>query len=274
MPFADVSDKAHGIALLILPFVRSLIHGDTPGHLLTKPVQGTGASLIAKAAMLLKTGTVGEPQNPPTESDEWQKTLLSVLLSAPDFCFFDDCSHLQSPALATVLTSGGMYKGRKLSTNDMLYVPVRTVWIFAGNNPTMSKDLHRRVIHIRLDAGVADPSRERPKPFKHPELIPWLSEARPRLIAAVFTLARAWIREGCPEPSTRRLASFEHWSQVVGGILEIAGIPGFLQTPADREMLDETELARVEFVQCWTAHRIQYPKEFVRPKASELLKMS
>jgi hypothetical protein len=271
MPFAHESDRAHAIGLLILPFVRSLIAGDTPGHMLTKPVQGTGASLIAKATILLKTGEVGEPQNPPHENDEWQKTLLSSLLEAPDFCFFDDCGNLRSPALATVLTSGGKYKGRKLATNEMLYVPVRTVWMFAGNNPTLSKDLHRRMVHIRLDAGMADPAKGRE--FKHPELLPWLREMRPRVIAAVFTLARAWIRSGCPKSGTV-LASFERWSQVVGGILKVAEVPGFLQTPAHRDAIDETELNASEFIQCWVAHKLRYPERFTRPKASELLKMA
>lgn len=271
MPFAHESDQAHATGLLILPFVRSLIAGDTPGHMLTKPVQGTGASLIAKAAILLKRGEVGEPQNPPSDNDEWRKTLLSSLLEAPDFCFFDDCGNLKSPALATVLTSGGMYTGRKLATNEMLYVPVRTVWMFAGNNPTLSKDLHRRMVHIRLDAGMADPSKGRE--FKHPDLLPWLSEMRPHVISAVFTLARAWIRRGCPKPGVS-LASFERWSQVVGGILHVAEVPGFLRTPANRDAIDETELNAAEFIQCWVAHKVRYPEQFTRPKTGKLLEMA
>ena len=36
MPFADDSDRAHALALLILPLVRNLIGGDTPGHLIAR----------------------------------------------------------------------------------------------------------------------------------------------------------------------------------------------------------------------------------------------
>ena len=36
VPFAHYSDPAHAIGLLMLPIVRDLVNGDTPGHLITK----------------------------------------------------------------------------------------------------------------------------------------------------------------------------------------------------------------------------------------------
>jgi hypothetical protein len=47
------------------------------------------------------------------------------------------------------------------------------------------------------------------------------------LDAACLTLCQAWIAAGRPR-GARSIGSFEAWSQVIGGILEIAGVDGFL----------------------------------------------
>lgn len=280
IPFTHASDKAHALALLILPLLRSLIDGDTPGHFITKPVQGTGATLLANAAIFLKTGRDKVyPQNAPSENAEWQKTILADLLTGVDFCFYDDCRSLRSPVLATVLTSNGSYKGRKLGVNVMLLVPNRAVWMFIGNNPQISKDLRRRLIDIRIDAEMADPT-ERAE-FKHPDILPWLKEpgVRAAIIAAIFTLARAWMQKGRPK-SRKAFASFQDWAHVIGGILDVAGIEGFLDSPKDR-LVDEQETETSEFIHCLTAHRLKYPPgcgngnpSFVRMKASQILEMA
>jgi len=279
IPFTHASDKAHALALLILPVLRSLIDGDTPGHFITKPVQGTGATLLANAAIFLKTGRDKVyPQNAPSENAEWQKTILADLLTGVDFCFYDDCRSLRSPILATVLTSNGSYKGRKLGGNVMLLVPNRAVWMFVGNNPQISKDLRRRLIDIRIDAEMADPT-ERAE-FKHPDILPWLKEpgVRAAVIAAIFTLARAWIQKG--RPKSKSMASFQNWAHVIGGILDVAGVAGFLESPKDR-LVDEQEAETSEFIHCLAAHRIKYPPgcgggnpSFVRMKASQMLEMA
>jgi hypothetical protein len=48
-------------------------------------------------------------------------------------------------------------------------------------------------------------------------------------LGAIFTgaLGRAWIASGQPR-HRKTIGSFEGWSQVIGGTLEVAGVPGFL----------------------------------------------
>ncbi len=43
---------------------------------------------------------------------------------------------------------------------------------------------------------------------------------------------RAWYVAGMPEPTIRPLGSFEKWTKTVGGILQYAGIGGFLSNSA------------------------------------------
>ncbi len=45
-PFVGDAERAHAIALLLLPFARDLIDSATPFHLIEKPSPGTGATLL------------------------------------------------------------------------------------------------------------------------------------------------------------------------------------------------------------------------------------
>ena len=83
----------------------------------------------------------------------------------------------------------------------------------------------RRLVRIRLD-----PHEERPwqrNGFRHPDLMTWVRANRPRLVAACLTLCQAWIAAGRPR-GARTIGSFENWAHVLGGVLEVAGVPGFL----------------------------------------------
>jgi hypothetical protein len=54
-----------------------------------------------------------------------------------------------------------------------------------------------------------------------------VTEHRADLVWAALTLGQAWIAAGRPE-GTRTLGMFERWAGVLGGILDVAGIAGFL----------------------------------------------
>jgi hypothetical protein len=43
-PFVGEAERAHVLALLLVGFVRAMIEGPTPLHLVEKPTQGTGAT--------------------------------------------------------------------------------------------------------------------------------------------------------------------------------------------------------------------------------------
>jgi hypothetical protein len=76
-------------------------------------------------------------------------------------------------------------------------------------------------------------------------------ENRPRLVAACLTLAQGWIAAGRP-PSSLSLGSFEEWAHVIGGVLEFAGVPGFLGNLDDLyESSDAEGAVWRSFVEAW-----------------------
>ena len=80
-----------------------------------------------------------------------------------------------------------------------------------------------------------------------------------------LTLIQAWIAAGQPLHKTR-LGSFEKWSEVMGGVLEVAGIPGFLGNLNELyEAADSDGQMWREFTGAWWEAYREEPK-----KVSEL----
>ena len=63
----------------------------------------------------------------------------------------------------------------------------------------------------------------------HPRLIHWVKERRAGLVTAALTLARDWYAARCPSPGgVPPFGGFQEWANTVGGVLEHAGVTGFL----------------------------------------------
>jgi hypothetical protein len=135
----------------------------------------------------------------------------------------------------------------------MTRFPIRCVWVATGNNPQFSNELARRLVRIRLDAHVDQPWRR--EGFRHPDLLGWMSANRSRLVAACLTLGRTWLAAGKPKHG-RSIGSFESWSHVIGGILEAAGVEGFLGNLGEMYETADAEGAvwRVFVAHWWNRH--------------------
>jgi hypothetical protein len=226
-PFVGESDRAHAIAAMVLPFIRRLIDGPTPMHLIEAPTMGSGKGLLANLISIAATGAACEARTLPESEDEIRKMLTAELMKGRPIILLDnanDRKQMHSSSLASVLTSV-RWTDRKLGESIMASVPNHAVWLMTGNNPNLHLELTRRCIRVRIDPRVDRPWKR--TSFKHPEITAWAAENRSALVSAIVTLIRAWMAAGKPLDRAR-LGSFERWSSVIGGILKIAGVPGFL----------------------------------------------
>src|SRR5262249_41891167 len=136
-----------------------------------------------------------------------------------------DSRKVDSGALAAALT-GTEYTGRILGVSKMGRAPNRALWMMTGNNLDMSREIARRTIVSKLLPVEERPHEPREADFKHP-LPRWAKQHRAELVHAALALVRAWWVAGRPSGEAT-LATFEAWSHVVGGILKVAGVGGFL----------------------------------------------
>ncbi len=224
-PFSGEAERAHALALLLVGFVRPMIDGPTPLHLVEKPTQGTGAGLMVDAVVTIATGSRASVMVEGSDDEEWRKRLTAKLRQIPSVILIDNLRRpLDSSALAAALTAP-FWEDRVLGVSETTRLPIRCVWIATGNNPQFSGEIARQLVRIRLDAHVDQPWRR--SGFRHPGLMGFVHANRSGLVAACLTLCCAWIAAGTPR-GTKNIGSFESWAAVMGGILDVAGVPGFL----------------------------------------------
>ncbi|MGB9618777.1 MAG: toprim domain-containing protein, partial [Armatimonadota bacterium] len=238
-PFVDEADRAHAVGLLLLPFVRDLIDGPTPNHLIEAPQAGTGKGLLADVLLTPACGKHVASISEARDDDEWRKRITAQLRSARSVVLLDNITRpLNSGSLASALTAI-VWEDRLLGKSENLHIPVRCVWVTTANNPTMSTEIARRCIRIRLDAKVDRPWFR--DGFKQKKLRNWALANRGELVGAALMLVQAWVCSGMPASDIRPLGSYEQWTAIVGGILQHAGIPGFLSN-----LLEFYEAADIE----------------------------
>jgi hypothetical protein len=251
-PFAEDADKAHAVALTLQPFVRELIDGPTPLYLIEKPTPGTGATLLATAALWPAVGAEAPSFTEAGNEEEWRKRITSTLRGAPEAILIENLhGKVNSASLAAALTIRE-WGDRLLGVSEMLRLPVRCVWIATANNPELSTEMVRRSIRIRMDTGLEEPWTRDPAEFLHPDLRGWLHERRPDLVNACLLIVQSWITAGRPL-GTASLGMYESWAVTMGGILAsiglgkdfLANLPAFYEA-----MLSEDEDFRI-FVQAW-----------------------
>ncbi len=250
-PFVDEGSRAHAVAALLLPPVRRMIAGCTPIHLFAAPAEGTGKGLLCNLISIATTGTECSGRTLALDEDEARKMITAELVKGRPIILLDNNKQgrtLGCAALASVITSD-TWTDRLLGRTETVTVPNRALWLLTGNNPRLSMEIARRCVRIRMDAGMDRAWRR--KQFKHKHIIAWAKQRRRDLLRATLLLTQAWIAAGQPRYPTL-LGSFEEWSALMGGILSVAGIPGFLGSLEDlyQEADVEGEMWR-EFVTVW-----------------------
>ena len=252
-PFAGPADLAHTAALLLTVFLRELIPGDVPLFLISKSTPRTGAGLLVKILSLIQDGTTAAPTTISQDEEETRKRLTAFLLPSPSLILLDNLhGRLDSAALAAILTCGGLWSDRLLGHTQEVTVPVRTVFVATGNNPTVSGEIAGRSVLIRLDAKMEDPSTR--TGFRHPQLEAWTREHRGRLLAAALTLGQGWIQAGRLLAKDLTFGGFQEWAEILGGVLAHAGIPGFLDNRRTLfEQADEDNTIIKAFLSDWWA---------------------
>lgn len=240
-PFGADADRANAVALLVLPFVRDLISGPTPLFMIEAPSPGSGkgllaASLLAAGVGAASTAVISHPQT----DDEWSKRLTGAFTAGNGAIQLDNLrSPLDSAVLASALTAP-RWNDRIIGTRYLADVPVRAVWVATGNNIALSAEILRRCVRVRLE-----PATDRPEDradFRHSDQLDWVNSHRPEIVNAALTLCRWWVDRGRPA-GRARMGSYESFAAVVGGILDAAGIRGFLANVSALRDRADTERA-------------------------------
>lgn len=248
-PFATPSDRAHAIALFLLPFLRALITGPLPLQLVSSSTPGTGKGKLFTACMIPALGVVVSAEVLGESEAERRKKITANLMNGPTVVRIDNIKDaLESAALEALLTTT-VWSDRILGFSRQVELPNKTIWGATANNPEMKLDMARRTINIQLDAKTEKPWMRK---IRRTNLEGWVLDNRARLVHAALVMCRAWVTRGSEPFTERALGSYESWSQVVGGVLQVAGVEGFLKNTGDfYDQIDQGSRSEREFVEEW-----------------------
>lgn len=231
-PFVDQASRANAVTILLEPFARRLIVGPTPIHAIDAPKEGTGKSLLADLMLLPSMGPNPKSSTQSHNEDDWKKQLTTIMLGGTPYWYCDNVRYtLDSGHLASTITKA-VYEERILGGNSACIRPIQHTWVITGNNITYSGEMARRVVPSYLNAHSETPQLGRV--FRHENVKLWATKNRGGLIWAALVLIQRWIAKGKPRKRVSKvLGMFEAWSEIMGNILALSGITGFLDNLTD-----------------------------------------
>lgn len=234
----DVPEFCHLTSSGLTPLCRDFINGPTPGHLGRKDKPRTGATKVLSTMQYIATLTHASPQALPEKDEEVRKTITAELDEGSPSVFFDNLKeNVNCGVLAAAMTAYPTFKGRRLGVTEMVNAEVKTTWLLTGNRTQLSTELTDRSLLIKLDPQMERPGDRGEKDFKYYPIEDHVEKHVAEYLHCLLTLVQNWIAKGCPTWEGRPLGGFEVHSRIIGGILEAAGINGFL---ANREELTRT----------------------------------
>ena len=215
------------------------MNGSVPLFVFDAPAAGTGKSELAREGARLFAGDNFTLRAVPTDDSEWEKALAASLRSSSSHIIFDNANQrIKSGKFDNVLTSG-VFTSRVLGTPDDKKYDVNCIFAMTMNNAQLHEDTQRRAVTISIDAKI-----ERPEERQFPVVIKdYLSV--PSNLATMklhaLTIIAAWVNAK-PAYTGPVMGSFEAWSKTLGGILQFAGVEGFL---ANREAARNLSLIHI-----------------------------
>lgn len=224
----EPEDRANCLAMMLTPLIRGLVPL-APLAVVDGLQAGVGKNLLADLLSILARGEVAKPLPYSREDDENKKVITAEFRAGTELMIFDEAHTIEGAHLARSITSI-TYSDRILGVSSMIEFPNRVTWVALGNNVSVNGDLSRRVYRIRLAPTMANPQDRDVASYRHPDIKGWTMAHRAELIGAALTVIRAWFVDPERAESTagRRFGSFEKWGGMVGGILDHAGVDGFL----------------------------------------------
>lgn len=228
-----LSSRAHFFALMLNGFIVDLIDGVTPLFHIDKDKFNTGATLLANVALITLMGKAPAQSMDHKGDGEQEKRITANLKAGLPAVLMDNVNDtLMGGSLAAMLTAQYVSQ-RLLGGNENLVAKNRITWITTGTGTEFSKEVLRRVLPIFLDAGEADPKvRAQRGDIKRTSLENWLTDNRASLVWSCHVLVRYALQNGLLAKAASYqgpiIDSFGRWSAVMGTLLSLIDVPGFL----------------------------------------------
>lgn len=252
-PFAQPIHRAAWLAGLLTLFARHAYEGPTPLFLVDGNVRGAGKGLLCHVAALVATGRRMPVTTQVQDEAEERKRITAVARAGDPLMLIDNISRpFGNGAIDSALTST-VWKERLLGQSEVQEYPLATVWWGTGNNVQFKAgaDTARRTLHMRLLSPEQNP--EARTEFTHPNLVGYILQRRPQLVADALTMLRGYqVQKVTAALVLRPWGSFEDWSEVVRTTVVWAGLPDPIEAHEQlAQLADVTSTALKDLIVGW-----------------------
>jgi hypothetical protein len=220
-PFKTLGDASVVLAAALTILARPAISGPTPMFVVRKNAPGSGGSLAADAVSVIATGRPAPRMTMTPDAREMRKLILTIAIEGTPIVLFDNLEGVIGSSILAAAITSETWADRLLGYSKVVRSPLRPVWIATGNGLGFNRDLGRRVLLCDLHTDLEHP--EDRTGFRHPDLLAYVSESRPRLVVAALTLLRAYCLAGRPAHGRPRKGGFVEWDDLVRGALIWSG---------------------------------------------------
>ena len=222
-PFVSPIDHSVALSMLMTTLLRASMTV-APFHLIRANDSGTGKSYMVDIASTIAGGRWAPAIDMNRDGDEVGKRLEAVLRSGQPIISLDNLEGEIGGAALCLFTERPLIELRPLGKTETVEIESRAACLGTGNNVTPTADIVRRTMVCDLDA-----AEERPElhvfnsdPLRAVERDRW------RYVAAILTIARAYILAGCPPRQITPLpplGSYRDWTRLVRAPLVWLGKP-------------------------------------------------
>lgn len=224
-PFESECHRSGWLAFLLTALIRhAFTHAITcPLFLIDASVRGSGKTLLADLIGMIICGFALPRMIFSKDDEEVRKHMLCLAMSGDELVLFDNVAgDLGGQTLDAVLT-GTTFRGRILGESREVSVAINCTFAATANNCSITGDLCRRAIPIRLSSPLENP--EERDDFQVPNLLQYVQANRNQFLIDALTIERAFVVAQKPDIGLSAMGSFEHWSSMVRAPLVWVGEP-------------------------------------------------
>ena len=210
--FTSNADRSVAISAIITACIRRAMPV-APMHAFSAPTPGSGKSMLVDIASVIATGwraAVTSADDEKYSTVELGKRITASLLMGHSIISIDNVDRPLSGGFLCQCLSEHILSLRVLGLSKQVVTPNSAMYFATGNNLTIMNDATRRVL-----VGTLNPNVERPELRRFPfNAVKLALRARPKLVAHVLTIVRAYLASGERAQCTP-LGSYEEWTHLV-----------------------------------------------------------
>jgi hypothetical protein len=224
----DDADLVNGIAVLLTGLlVPQFVESGKPVVLLDGNQPGLGKTLFARVVGFVLDGVDCPPLHFTPADEELQKRICATLRGGQQSVLIIDNAKVRagSTVSSPVIESNSMSPEitlRILGQSENFRRPNDLVWMLTMNDTKASADLVSRGLPVRF-AYEGNPSSRQ---FDGRDPLQYAREHRHEILGELVGMVLRWNQLGRPEAQVGHRC--DRWARIIGGILEVNGLPDFL----------------------------------------------